>query len=73
MTGWFGHVTTLASSIPEADLDWRECQTYSTADETVQQCVAAPDHLSLDAGEVMGTAGMSANVLGLDVGLLERE
>ncbi len=71
VTGWFGHVTTLSSSIPEDDLDWRECKTYSTSDETVQQCVAAPDNLSLDAGEVMGTAGMSANVLGLDVGLLD--
>lgn len=71
VTGWFGHVTTLSSSIPESGLDWRECETYSTSDETVQQCVAAPDNLTLDAGEVIGTGGMSANVLGLDVGLLD--
>jgi hypothetical protein len=67
--GWFGHVTTLSTSFP-ADLQWRNCQTYSTSEETVQTCEASPD-VRLEAGEVIGTAGMSNNILGLDLGLVD--
>lgn len=71
VTGWFGHVTTLSASFPESSLQWRDCEVYSTIDETVQTCVARPDGITLDAGDVIGTAGMSTTVLGLDVGLLD--
>jgi hypothetical protein len=70
ITGWFGHVTTLSSSIPASALNWGDCSTYSTADETVQTCSSSPRNLTLTAGEVMGTAGTSF-ALGLDVGLLD--
>lgn len=71
VTGYFGHVTTLSASFPTASIDWGECEQYSTVDETVQNCFARPDGIMLAPGEVIGTAGMSNTVLGLDVGLLD--
>jgi hypothetical protein len=71
VTGYFGHITTLSASFPTSTLDWDGCDSYSTADETVQNCFARPEDIVLDPGEVIGTAGMSSTVLGLDVGLLD--
>ena len=72
ITGWFGHMTTLSASFPENELDWRGCETYSTSNETIQTCFAAPEDLRLDPGEVMGTSGAGQVAgLGLDVGLLD--
>jgi hypothetical protein len=52
-------------------LDWRGCETYSTSNETVQNCFAEPD-VRLEAGEIMGTGGAGQVAgLGLDVGLLD--
>jgi hypothetical protein len=71
VTGWFGHVASLSAAFPESALQWRNCQTYSTSDETVETCSAQPDNITFDPGEVMGTAGVSTSTLGLDVGLMD--
>jgi len=72
VTGWFGHLTALASTIPTDQLAWTGCQTYSTADETVEACSANPRDLVLEAGADLGTGGLSAALgLGLDFGLLD--
>jgi hypothetical protein len=71
VSGWFGHLTTLAATIPEAQLEWRDCETYSTADETVENCFAQPRDLHLAAGDPMGTGGHSIalGLMGLDFGM----
>jgi hypothetical protein len=70
--GWFGHVTSLSDAFPAA-LDWSNCVTYSTADETVQTCFSSRT-IRLTAGQLLGTAGMSAALgyLGFDFGLEDR-
>lgn len=72
VTGWFGHLTSLSGAFPSS-ISWTGCQTYSTADETVEACTASPSGLTLSAGAAMGTAGMSAalGLLALDFGLLD--
>ena len=70
--GWYGHVTTLTDAFP-SDPGWRDCQTYSTSDETVQSCFARPAGVTLTAGQQVGTAAMSAELglMALDFGLLD--
>jgi hypothetical protein len=71
ISGWFGHITTLPGSLQVPESEWRECQTYSTATETVQSCSAYLDRKSVTAGEVIGTGGHSIalGLMGLDFGL----
>jgi hypothetical protein len=71
ISGWFGHLTTLAPTIPTAQLEWRNCETYSTAEETVENCFARPRNLRLSAGDPLGTGGLSIELglMGLDFGM----
>jgi hypothetical protein len=57
----------------QRDLEWRNCGSYSTSDETIENCFARPRDLWLDPGEAMGTAGMSLELgyMGYDVGLMD--
>ncbi len=68
--GWYGHVTALTDAFP-ANPGWRDCNTYSTSDETVQTCIARPAGIRLTAGQHVGFAGMNAAALALDFGLLD--
>ena len=70
--GWFGHVTTLSSAIPNEPTG-ENCQTYSTAEETVQSCSWSLSNVTLSAGEQIGTGGLSIELglMGLDFGLLD--
>ena len=38
VSGWFGHVTSLASTIPVPQNRWRDCEQYSTPTERVESC-----------------------------------
>jgi hypothetical protein len=71
--GWFGHLTSLAPGVPD-NASGSNCQTYSTADETVESCSLDVEGLTLEAGDPLGTGGLSAarGFLGLDFGLLDR-
>jgi len=73
VSGWFGHLTTLASSIPVPAKDWKECETYSTALETIESCTAKPDGLLVTAGQSLGTSGLSIalGLMALDFGLMD--
>ncbi len=73
VTGWFGHIVTLAPTIPTASIEWRNCETYSTSDERVESCLARPRDLRLSAGDALGTGGLSAarGFLAVDIGLLD--
>jgi hypothetical protein len=72
LTGWFGHVVTLGSAIP-SDLDWKDCQTYSTAEETVEACETGSLDIKVAAGAALGTGGLSAEpfYLAVDFGMLD--
>lgn len=71
ISGWFGHVTSLASSIPVPQNNWGDCQQYSTTTETVETCSATLDKVTLTAGQPLGTGGHSIalGLMGLDFGL----
>lgn len=73
ITGWFGHLVTLSSLVPVPESDWKQCRTHSTADETVESCSATRDNVRLDAGQPLGTGGLSLalGLMGLDFGLLD--
>ncbi len=51
----FGHIQTVVPAI-EAAVGTSDCQTYSTANETVETCRNETD-LPLDAGATIGTVG----------------
>jgi hypothetical protein len=72
--GWFGHITSLSASFDPSVLNWGNCSSYDTSDETIENCFARPRDLWLEPGEGMGTAGMSVELgfMGYDVGLLDR-
>lgn len=69
--GWFGHLTSLGTAIPQPDAG--DCQTYSTADETVETCTTTVANVTVTAGQPLGTGGLSADrgLLGLDFGLTD--
>jgi hypothetical protein len=72
VTGWFGHVATLAASVRPEQLSWTDCQQYSTAFETVQTCSARPENLSVAAGTELGLTGLrSAAQSVIDFGLTD--
>jgi hypothetical protein len=70
--GWLGHLISLAPGIPD-NASGSGCQTYSTADETVEACTLRVDGFTLEAGDALGAGGLSAarGFLGLDFGLLD--
>lgn len=70
--GWFGHLTSLAPGVPD-NAAGSGCQTYSTADETVESCTEEVGDLILEAAQPLGTAGLSVDrgFLALDFGLLD--
>ena len=67
--GWFGHLTTITAAIPD---EARDCETYSTFDETVEACSSDVD-AALTTGMHIGTGGLSIELglVGLDFGLLD--
>jgi len=70
VSGWFGHLTTLAASVaPEAT--WSDCQQYSTATETVESCSASLRNVLVRPGQPLGTGGMSRalGLMGFDFGM----
>ena len=71
VSGWFGHITSLATKLRPPEGSYGGCQTYSTATETVESCSATPDGLTVTAGEQMGLGGHSIalGLMGLDFGL----
>ena len=73
VTGWFGHLSTIASSIPSPSGGWKDCQRYSTSDETVETCRGTLDDVTLAAGQPLGTSGFSIalGLMSVDVGLLD--
>lgn len=68
--GWFGHLTTLTSMIPDGE---GSCERYSTPTEVVESCEYEVAGVTLPAGSPLGTAGLSVErgLLGLDFGLLD--
>jgi hypothetical protein len=66
ITGWFGHLLTLSSSLAEQDVNWGDCRTYEAAGAPIETCTSSPLSLSLAAGDAIGTAAP-----GFDVGLLD--
>lgn len=72
LTGWFGHVTSL-SSFATGGFDYDDCDTYSTAFETVESCEAKGLDIKVRAGDPLGTGGLSATrgFLAIDFGMLD--
>ena len=72
ISGWFGHLTTLSDAIPVTG-GWKECDRYSTAFETVETCRAKLKNVSVAAGQLLGTSGLSKalGLMGLDFGLMD--
>lgn len=72
VSGWFGHLSTLSAAIP-VNGSWKECERYNTSLETVETCSAKLEGVTVAAGEVMGTSGLSIalGLMGLDFGLLD--
>jgi len=73
VTGWFGHLSTVASSIPAPSGGWKDCQQYTTNAETVETCSGTLNQVTLTAGQPLGTSGFSIaqGLMGLDFGLLD--
>lgn len=71
VSGWFGHLTSIASALQVPESRWGGCQTYSTATETVQSCSAPLEAVTVAAGQSLGTGGESIalGLMGLDFGL----
>jgi hypothetical protein len=72
IAGWFGHLTTLSSAVPVTD-SWKECDNYSTAAETIETCTAKLKGVTVTAGQVIGTGGLSKalGLMGLDFGVTD--
>ena len=71
VTGHFGHVRSLDSATFLADMKWVDCETYSTADETVESCETSNIDLRVRAGQPLGTVGGPTGSA-LDMGLVDR-
>ncbi len=73
VSGWFGHLTSLASPLGNPPGGWSNCQQYSTATETVETCSATLSNVTMTAGQPLGTGGLSIaqGLMGLDIGLLD--
>jgi hypothetical protein len=72
IAGWFGHLTTLSTAIPISD-GWKECERYNTALETVESCTAKLKGVTVSAGQILGTSGLSKalGLMGLDFGVTD--
>lgn len=68
--GFLGHLTTLDSAtFPSLD-DWDHCESYNTADETIEACELYGLQLPLTAGQPVGTAGRPGSPA-VDLGLFD--
>jgi hypothetical protein len=50
VTGWFGHLSSVAPKLDVPPSQWQGCSTYSTATETVESCRAQLDRVTLSTG-----------------------
>jgi hypothetical protein len=57
LSGWFGHVTSLAPTFSPGSIDWGSCETYSTSDETVQACLVQDLDVKFRSGDELGMGG----------------
>ena len=73
VSGWFGHLSTIAPTIPTPAGGWKNCQTYSTSSETVESCEGTLDGVTVAAGQPVGTSGFSIalGLMSVDFGLLD--
>lgn len=62
LTGWFGHVATLAPVFSTATTQFGNCHTYSVIWATVESCEADDLDIKLSAGDVLGTGGTVTDV-----------
>lgn len=69
--GWFGHVSSLAPVFGASSIQWRDCSTYSTAQEQIQSCTARGLDIKVAAGEVLGAGGPPGGARVIDFGLLD--
>jgi hypothetical protein len=70
LSGWFGHVTSLAPTFSPGSIDWSSCETYSTSDETVQSCTVSDLDIKFRSGDALGTGG-ERGVGVIDFGMLD--
>ncbi len=56
VSGWFGHVATLASRFSPDDVDYRDCRTYSVIWAMIETCEASDLDIKVSAGEDLGTS-----------------
>ena len=56
VTGWFGHVATLAPKFSPATVDYGNCRTYSVIWATIESCEAMDLDIKMSAGEDLGTS-----------------
>jgi len=66
LTGWFGHVASLAETFSPATVEYGDCRTYSIIWAEVETCEARGLDIRVSAGQVLGT---SAGVT--DVGIVD--
>ncbi|MEO7360947.1 MAG: hypothetical protein ABI120_11495 [Gemmatimonadaceae bacterium] len=71
ISGHFGHLTTLSASVPIPSSQWKDCESYSTAIETIANCEATLEKMTLSAGQAVGTSGLSIalGLMSVDIGL----
>ncbi|MGD8278050.1 MAG: hypothetical protein PVH00_08490 [Gemmatimonadota bacterium] len=55
LTGWFGHVVSLASTFSPATVDYGDCRTYSVFWADIETCEAYDLDIKVRAGEELGT------------------
>lgn len=68
--GYFGHVGTLDSTTFPV-VEWEQCNTYETANETIEACEMFGNDMPIKAGQPLGTAGIPASDA-VDFGLMDR-
>lgn len=71
VTGHFGHMRSLDTTTLFTGLQWTNCETYSTVDETVESCETGNVALRALAGQSLGTVGGTTGSA-LDMGLVDR-
>jgi hypothetical protein len=72
LRGWFGHVTSLAPAFTAKSIDWGDCETYSTSDETVEGCSRSGLDVKFRSGELLGTGGAAGGFLAIDFGMIDQ-
>ncbi len=73
LSGWFGHVTSLAPTFSASSIRWTDCERYSTSDETVEACTEDGLDIKVGAGAALGTGGLSVErgFLSIDFGMID--